>query len=409
MDDPSPMQHVESFLESHPMVTERPFTEDELAKLVGQVPEQVVALLSRVGRTTRGFLTTQLPGENSQLLEAWGIDPAKAHLFMTSSLGLLVFATRDAIFALDPHTGSVTEAEPYIAFTLLFMDVFTWYPELEGRGLEKEPLEVGETWGIFPPLKLGGKLGNAYGAKPTVTFRKVPRDEHAPYLASLFSNKPKGLPRGLKLPASRAPKPVPKPVLTATASAEATFAFSDAGLHYAVVSALFALDAISLEELHAALRAHAEVGEEDDEHEHIARAVKALKKLRIRESQLVKVTALGRDLAFEATFEQLVGVETGGEDDYMAVTSLREIERLTELARLDLESVTFDSKKAPDLAPLASLPALRELVLGRNVPKKLDALAKLTSLEKLTLPEAVTLPPKLAKALAERGVVVART
>ena len=409
MNESSSMQHVDSFLEAHPMVTERPFTEGELAKLAGEVPEQVVALLSRVGKTTGGFFTTQLPGESPHLLEAWGIDATKAHLFMTSSLGLLVFATRDAIFALDPHTGTVTEAEPYIAFTLLFMDVFTWYSELEGRGLEKELFGVGEMWGIFPPLKLGGKFGNVYGAKPTVTFRKVPRDEHAPYLASLFSNKPKGLPKGLKLPASRAPKPVPKPVLTATASAEATFAFSDAGLHYAVVSALFALDAISLEELHAALRAHAEVGEEDDEHEHIARAVKALKKLRIRESQLVKVTALGRDLAFEATFEQLVGVETGGEDDYMAVTSLREIERLPELARLDLESVTFDSKKAPDLAPLASLPALRELVLGRNVPKKLDALATIPRLTKLTLPEAVTLPTKLAKALAARGVVVSRS
>ncbi len=405
----SDTKYLDSFLQDHPMVTERRYSEAELSPLAEQVPEQVLALLTRVGKASwKGFFFTQLPGESPQLLEAWGIDPSKAHLFMTSALGLLVFATKECVYALDPNTGRIVEADPYLAFAMLFLDAMTDYPEFESRGLEADPLEPGQQWGIFPPIKLGGTFGNAYGSKATVTFRKVARDEHAPYLASLFGNKPKGLPKELKLPKARAPKaPVERTAPVVTEEVE-TFAFSDAGLHYAVVSALFAAGELSPDDLQGALRKHSDVSEDDDEYEHIARAVKALRKLRLREDQLAKVTTLGRDLSFEGTFERLIGVETGGEDDYMAVTSLRELGRLPALTRLDLESVTFDSTKAPDLAPLALHPALRELVLGRKLPKKLDALTKAPHLERLIVREGSAIDSKVASALAKRNVVVER-
>jgi len=402
------MRYVESFLENFPMNPERSYSETELAPWADAVPAQVIGFLRRVGKaSSMGFFFTQLPGENDQLLEAWGIDPAKAHLFMTSAFGHLAFATDAHVFVIEPFCGACHDSDPYSAFAFLFMDMVTHYSEFESRNLATQPLESHEMWGMFPPVKLGGHFANAFGGQANAAFRKVDRNEHVLYQASLYGHKAKGTPKELRLPKARIPKPSTDAVAPSVVSTDKV-GFRDPGLHYAVVSALWRAGVASAETLHATLRKFTAGYDEGWEEEHIEGAVKALRALTFTSEELKQVKELGRDLEFELAFETIIGVETGGEGDFMAVESLRGVESLPNLEKLDLAALTFDSRKPPDLAPLAQHERLRSLILGHRIPKKLTPLGAMPALRHLGVPRDLALEDKLMAVLAARKVEIER-
>lgn len=403
------MRYVESFLENFPMSTERTFSDAELAPWAEALPDQVLGFLRKAGKaSSKGFFFTQLPSENHQLLEAWGIDPAKAHLFMTSAFGLLAFATNTTVYVVEPFCGTCQECEPYTAFAFLFMDMVTHHSEFESRDLASQPLASHEMWGMFPPVKLGGHFANAFGGEANATFRKVGRDEHVLYQASLYGHKAKGTPKGLRLPKARLPKPPPKPD-ESRADPNERFGFRDPGLHYAVVSALWKLGVVTAESIHATLRKFGGDYDEGWEDAYIEDALKALRKLTFTKAELGRVKELGRDIDFELVFETVIGVETGGEGDFMAVESLRGVELLPALEALDLASLTFDTRKPPDLSPLAKHPALQSVVLGRRVPNKLAPLGSIPALRHIVVPGEVGIDNKLAAALAAKKVKIERS
>lgn len=367
-------RQIDGFLEDYPMVTERPFTEAELAPWVGKVPDLVVDLLRRVGKaSSKGFLFSQLPGEAPQLLEAWGIDPQKAHLFMTSAFGMLVFASEGEIHALQPFHGRCFTEEPALALRMLFTDLVTAEPEFDKRELGKQPLAPDEIFEMVPPVKLGGHFGNDV-REANCTFRKAPRDAHVAYQASLYGGKVKDLPKGLKLKTPPAPAGA-----KAAPAATAAGPFKDPALQLAVIAALWEAKKIEASALQSAL-SKLMGADIDDEDEHIEAAVKALKKVPLDPAALASVQTLRRNLAFERLFETMIGVETGGQDQYMALRSLAGAERLPALATVDLSGLSFQHGETLDLGGLAGHPGVKKIVLGPGSFKGAKALASLPAL-----------------------------
>ncbi|MDP3503778.1 MAG: hypothetical protein Q8S33_25805 [Myxococcales bacterium] len=115
---------------------------------------------------------------------------------------------------------------------------------------------------------------------------------------------------------------------------------------------------------------------------------------------------LGRSVRFDGVFESILGVETGGESDCMALRSLAGIEALTALEDLDLSGLLNLDAAPLDLAPLVGLRRLVKLNLGGGKVKNLEALLKVRSLKKLVVPRSLASP--VLEKLVARKVTIAR-
>jgi hypothetical protein len=173
-----------------------------------------------------------------------------------------------------------------------------------------------------------------------------------------------------------------------------------------VVAALVGAQATKAERVHSVLAGLSEQTPEDED-AHLLKAVKALSKLSLSSELLGSVVHLAHSLEFGRIFEGILGVETGGEADYTAITSLAGIDVLKGLAVIDLDGLRDPGGKPLDLAPLLNHPSLTTLKLGPGKVKGVKALLSIPSLQRVVVPKELA-DPVLAQ-LAARNVTISHS
>ncbi len=205
---------------------------------------------------------------------------------------------------------------------------------------------------------------------------------------------------------ARSPKPgaPPSPALF----------FPDAGLHIAVLGALVDAELVS----ESAVEKHAKgVAEElarldeDDMNGRLRLVLRRLHTFPLAPTKVAKIEALdfdGGNIIY-MSLEEIAGTYSGGETDVYSLVSLAGISALKGLTRLDLDAHGNPPEgKANDLAHLAGLGALEEIVLGDC--ENADVLLSLPKLRRVRIlgSRAEVKPASVLRALEEKGVVVER-
>lgn len=185
----------------------------------------------------------------------------------------------------------------------------------------------------------------------------------------------------------------------------------DPGLFLGVIQALLEQEILSEDNLDPALADIETSGAEPDdenEAERVAAAVALLHDLPIPNGALARIERLdfdgGNDIYM--LIEEVLDIDTGGEEDYYNLQSLAGIDALTSLTSLNLDGHGY-REAALDLSPLADHPTLASIYLtGKCTHAK--ALETLPALNTLTARASNLDDPTVLDRLAARGVEVNR-
>lgn len=182
----------------------------------------------------------------------------------------------------------------------------------------------------------------------------------------------------------------------------------DPGLFLGVLQALLEQEVIPEDRLDPAL-AEIETSDEDEDADERARVVAAVARLHalpISADELARVEGLafdgGNDIYM--LIEEVLGIDTGGEEDYYEVRSLAGVGALRSLAVLNLDGHGY-RKATLDLGPLAGHPTLASLYLTGKC-KPAAVLESLPALTKLRARASDLDDPAVLARLRIRGVEV---
>lgn len=378
------MQEIESFLETFPLVKERDLTKEEHKSLIEKkVPNNIIDFFEKFGiANAHNFFYTTLPQENIFYLECFGIDPKKCFVFLKSVMGQIIFSDEKELFSLMPISNNNISHGGKFGFMLFSMNLFTCNDQYTELQLNKNLANKDEMFALFPAIKKGGNIHKS-------KYKKVLRDQYWPYLASLYNFKAKNLPANLKLKKKDQPE---IEVLFADLFETKTsgiptngIVFKDQSFHFLILSALWKLEKVSEDDIRSMLEG---IDEELDESDKINWALKKLKQFKIFPAFLSLITSLENELDFQLLFEEIIGVETGGEDDYMELSNINGIESLTHLRKLDLEYLnTYSGSKTLDLSPLKNNLVIQCLVLGNGSIKNVSVVPTLNNLKEIKVPK----------------------
>ncbi len=180
------------------------------------------------------------------------------------------------------------------------------------------------------------------------------------------------------------------------------------GLFLGVLQALLEQEVIPEDRLDPAL-AEIETSDEDEDADERARVVAAVARLHalpISADELARVEGLafdgGNDIYM--LIEEVLGIDTGGEEDYYEVRSLAGVSALRSLAVLNLDGHGY-RKATLDLGPLADHPTLASLYLTGKC-KPAAVLESLPALTKLRARASDLDDPAVLARLRIRGVEV---
>ncbi len=182
---------------------------------------------------------------------------------------------------------------------------------------------------------------------------------------------------------------------------------TDPGLFLGVLQALLEQELMPQERLDSVL-AEIETSEldEDDEAGRVAEAIGLLQALPLSAEALARVESLDFDGGNEIymLIEQVLDIETGGEEDYYQVLSLEGVQALTSLVSIDLDGHGY-REGALDLSPLAGHPTLASLSLTGKCTRS-QVLLSLPALTQLHASARNVDDPSVLARLRERGVEV---
>ncbi len=192
--------------------------------------------------------------------------------------------------------------------------------------------------------------------------------------------------------------------------ATATPKIPDPGLFLGVLQALIEQEILPEERLDPIL-ADIETSDaepDDNEAERVAAALARLHELPLTTAMLARIESIdfdgGNDIYM--LIEEVLDIDTGGEEDYYNLQSLAGIDALTSLTSLNLDGHGY-REAALDLSPLADHPTLASIYLtGKCTHAK--ALETLPALNTLTARASNLDDPTVLDRLAARGVEVNR-
>ena len=190
--------------------------------------------------------------------------------------------------------------------------------------------------------------------------------------------------------------------------ATATPKIPDPGLFLGVLQALLEQEILPEERLDPVL-ADIETSDaepDDNEAERVAAAIARLHELPLTAAMLARIESVGFDGGNDIymLIEEVLDIDTGGEEDYYNLRSLQGIGALTSLTSLNLDGHGYRDT-ALDLAPLTGHPKLASIYLtGKCTHAK--ALETLPALNTLTARAEDLDDPKVLERLAARGVEI---
>lgn len=181
----------------------------------------------------------------------------------------------------------------------------------------------------------------------------------------------------------------------------------DPGLFLGVLQALLEQELLDQDRLDPAL-ADIETSdeEEDDEQARVAAAIARLHETPLPAAAVARVERVdfdgGNDIYM--LIEEVLGIDTGGEEDYYCLGSLQGIGALTALKALNLDGHGY-RRAALDLSPLAGHPNLADVYLTGTCTHA-GALERLPALKQLRARAADLDDPGVLDRLRRRGVDV---
>jgi len=190
--------------------------------------------------------------------------------------------------------------------------------------------------------------------------------------------------------------------------ATATAKIPDLGLFLGVLQALLKQEILPEERLDPVL-ADIETSDaepDDNEAERVAAAVARLHELPLTAEMLARIESVGFDGGNDIymLIEEVLDIDTGGEEDYYQLQSLVGIDALTALTSLNLDGHGY-REAALDLSPLQGHPKLASIYLtGKCTNAK--ALETLPALNTLTARATDLDDPTVLERLAARGVEI---
>ncbi|MEI6820585.1 MAG: hypothetical protein WCL51_01525 [Bacteroidota bacterium] len=122
---------------------------------------------------------------------------------------------------------------------------------------------------------------------------------------------------------------------------------------------------------------------------------------------LTDITTLQHDLNFDLFFENIIDVETGGESNYMELSSIDGIQKLTNLKILDLSYLnTCSGFKKLDLVALKKHPTIEKKFFGNGNLKNINAITTIPNLKEITIYKTEKLETKLSEELKSKQIKI---
>ena len=185
------MPDISKFKAKNPEVKKHgSFSEAEIMKYKGKVPEEILELWQQEGQSTYadGFLRVVLPDAYFGIFKEWGID-GECYVFMTTVFGNLIYISGDELFQMDPHLGRISEAtsvDSFFEFLLPYVisqDGNAWKKAYDRYKTEHTELKENEMLTLVPNIEEGGSPETS--ALEVVNLRerhKILADQYDNYL-----------------------------------------------------------------------------------------------------------------------------------------------------------------------------------------------------------------------------------
>ena len=181
--------------------------------------------------------------------------------------------------------------------------------------------------------------------------------------------------------------------------------FKDNSFNYAVLCEHWKLGKISENEIENVLNCE-EIQEIDDEDDKIEEALKILNNTNFN-FKLTDITTLQHNLNFDLFIENIIDVETGGESNYMELSNIDGIQKLTNLKILNLRELnTCSGFKNLDLVAIKKHPTIEKIIFGNGNLKNINAITTIPNLKDITIYKTVKLDTKLSEELKSKHIKI---
>lgn len=166
------------------------FSEAEIAKYKGKVPDEIIALWQQEGQSTYadGFLRVVLPDAYFSIFEDWGVED-ECYVFMTTAFGNLIYTVGEDLFQLDPHLGQISDsssAGSFFDFQLPYViqqDGDAWKKSYDAHMDKLPALKETEMLTLVPNIEEGGSPEtSALEVVDLLDRHKILADQYENYL-----------------------------------------------------------------------------------------------------------------------------------------------------------------------------------------------------------------------------------
>jgi hypothetical protein len=343
------MPDLSSFKRDNPEVKKLgSFSEAEIAKYKGNVPDEIIELWQQEGQSTyaNGFLRVVLPDAYFAIFKEWGIQD-ECFVFMITIFGNLIYTVGEDLFQLDPHLGQISEpssADSFFDFEISYVigqDGDAWQKSYEANRTKLPELKDSEMLTLVPDIEEGGSPEtSALEVADLLDRHKTLADQYDNYLMEEDDQDGEG-----DMDADDVD-------------------FNKINVKLAIIACLNELDLYKEEAgqvLNAAkyTRAYrrAYFGSV------VPQVLDYYTKLKIPQEHLDQIIEFNA-AAWMEPYGNVI-YDWGGEEEYFDITEdLNGIEQLTKMEVFDGSEILKDS---PDISALLKCPSLKKVILGNNV------------------------------------------
>ena len=166
--------NYDEFLERNPVYGESvPFTEEELARLSGLLPDDLIGFYRSFGRCsfTDGLLSVVYPFDidAKRLFEAWGFESGDYYIILKTCFGICIYFYQGKYYFLNPQEGYYdligSNLHSLLNLTLVLDLTIIELYNYETYKIEKDNLPVlnaDEIYVLEPSVPLGGSFDTSY-------------------------------------------------------------------------------------------------------------------------------------------------------------------------------------------------------------------------------------------------------